>query len=213
MSNPHDHDRRYPAAAAVGLVSLWGEPDKERFQRWQSARFRYEMTRVAIALQHGYRAERALWSTLVRPYDTVTEEYEQLFVGPGTVPCPPYETFWRPVRTPTQVMGAISGKVADIYDAMGMKVKPQLHELPDHLEAEWEALAIAWQGDAEMVAVGSILLTDHLAQWMPAFCAKVTTIAPHGFYASVARLTLSWLPILQEFAATISDFSLVEGRR
>lgn len=211
MSNPHDWYRRQSmASAAAGLVILWGEPDAARFQRWKSARFRYDLTRVAIALQHGYSDVRALWPTLADPYDTVAEEHERLFVGPGTVDCPPYEAFWRPARTPTLVIGAISGKVADVYDAIGVKLRPELHELPDHLEAEWEALAVAWQGDAETVAIGNILLTEHLAQWMPAFCAKVLTVSPHGFYGRVAQLTVSWLPAMAEFAETIPDVSLVD---
>ena len=96
--------------------------------------------------------------------DALREEYERLLVGPGRVPCAPYESLWRgdqPRREQGRLMAACAAEVARLYADIGLRVRPDAHELPDHLVVEWEALAYAFEHEAADAA--ALLVRDHLA--------------------------------------------------
>jgi TorA maturation chaperone TorD len=122
------------------------------------------------------------------------DEYERLFVGPGRVPCQPYEALWRddqPRRERGRLMGKASMDVLDLYRRLDLVLPAGAHELPDHVAIEWEALSYAFEIGSGDVA--SDLLEGHLAVWLPAFCAAVEAEAEEPFYRSLAALTPLWV--------------------
>lgn len=130
----------------------------------------------------------------------LSNEYERLFVGPGLVPCPPYEAVWRADRPKHEegcVTGVSSQEVKRLYGEMGLQIKGP--ELPDHIAIEWEALAYAWQNNAEG-AISRQLATEHLAIWMPPFCASVAVNTTLPFYQLLAEVTAECAAGLAEFA-------------
>ena len=86
-------------------------------------------------------------------------------------------------------MAACAADVARIYGDLGLRVRPDARELPDHLVIEWEALAYALENGATEAA--DALLTGHLAAWMPPFCTAVEAETTEPFYAALARLTVA----------------------
>lgn len=186
-----DRLKVYTAAAAEALAQLWGEPSQAQIVRWKSKPFQYDMRRIIAVLQGGKSQLPSLFQGLGAEVAEILDEYERLFVGPGTVDCPPYEAYWRPRKAQDMTYGTVSGKVADIYDALGMRLNPELHELPDHMAVEWEALAVALHKDDK--EIGRILFFEHLAQWQPVFLKKVTVSARQPFYVALAGLTTAWL--------------------
>ena len=53
------------------------------------------------------------------------DEYERLFVGPGQVPCPPYESFWRedvPVDIRRTLMGPCTAELRGLYQELGLEI-------------------------------------------------------------------------------------------
>jgi TorA maturation chaperone TorD len=70
-----------------------------------------------------------------------------------------------------------------------LSVRSSAHELPDHVAIEWEALAYAVEQGADEQA--EQLARNHLAGWMPAFCAAVATETTVPFYETLTRLTLA----------------------
>lgn len=129
--------------------------------------------------------------------DALLEEYERLLVGPGQVPCNPYESLWRegqPRLEQGRLMATAAGEVVRLYADLGLRVAADAHELPDHVAVEWEALAYAVERGAEEEA--ERLLRDHLGRWMPAFCAAVATETEHPFYRALAELTPAWTAAL-----------------
>jgi TorA maturation chaperone TorD len=128
---------------------------------------------TVVALAEGWR----------RPTDPdLSEEYERLFVGPGRVPCPPYESLWRndgPPRLQGSLLGPCVPDLESCYAGLGVRLAADAAELPDHVAVELEALALALS-DPAWEPVARALVCDHLALWAPAFCARVaeeTTVA------------------------------------
>jgi TorA maturation chaperone TorD len=91
-------------------------------------------------------------------------------------------------------MGAAAADVVQIYRDMGLQVRRDAHELPDHLTIELEALAQALEAGAAKQS--SQLVDDHLALWVPAFCDAVAAGTAQPFYAELARLTPAWTAAL-----------------
>ncbi|CAA7602589.1 Nitrate reductase delta subunit [Acididesulfobacillus acetoxydans] len=133
-----------------------------------------------------------LFAALTRERASLRQEYERLFVGPGPVPCPPYEAVWhtdRPRHEEGMVTGEATEEVLRLYASLGLRVRSGASELPDHLAIELEALAYAWKTGAS-TAEADLLLGAHLACWLPPFCASVIGRTELTFYKSLATLTL-----------------------
>ena len=157
--------------AARLLAAWWSPPTEEELARWELP------DELRVPLEE------------TRP-EALREEYERLFVGPGGAPCAPYESMWQtdgPRREQGRLMAACAADVARIYGDLGLRVRPDARELPDHVVIEWEALAYALENGA--IEAADALLTGHLAVWMPPFCAAVEAETTEPFYAALARLT------------------------
>lgn len=135
------------------------------------------------------------------------DEYERLFVGPGQVPCPPYESFWRddvPIDLWHSLMGPCTAGLRRLYRELGIDLDPAAGELPDHVAVELEALAYALSRPGSGSMAGA-LVTDHLGQWLPRLCSAVASEAGHPFYAGLAAVTLDWLGHIQRHLAPPAD--------
>ena len=123
------------------------------------------------------------------------DEYERLFVGPGPVPCPPYESYWRQ-DVPSLLQGALMGpcttELVALYARMGLQVSRSAAELPDQVAVELEALSVA-EALPDGTVVAETLLNEHLALWLPAFCEAVLSASPRPYYRSLARTTGRWI--------------------
>jgi len=125
------------------------------------------------------------------------DEYERLLVGPGRAPCAPYESLWCGDAARTQdgmLMGAAADAVSTVYRDLGLEVRDDAHELPDHLVVEWEALAYALEHDATDAATE--LLRSHLARWIEPFCEAVSAESAEPVYRVLAAVTLAWTAAL-----------------
>lgn len=122
-------------------------------------------------------------------------EYERLFVGPGPVPCPPYESFWRedvPSLIRATLMGPCTTQLVTLYGALGLQLKQAAAELPDHVAVELEALSVA-QARADRPDIAAALVTDHLAVWLPPLCEAVLAASTFPYYRSLASATSRWV--------------------
>jgi TorA maturation chaperone TorD len=131
------------------------------------------------------------------------DEYERLFVGPGQVPCPPYESFWRedvPVDIRRTLMGPCTADLKRMYLELGLRVSSRAGELPDHIAIELEAMAYALSFD-ETGPVARQIFEEHLAQWLPRLCRAVAHEAEQSFYRNLAVLTLDWLAAIKGYFA------------
>ena len=185
-----------PAPAARLLAHWWSRPTGDEIESWASCWS--GACEVAGLLGLGCDGVEALRSALVDSAgDELLGEYERLLNGPGRAPCPPYESLWRedgPKREQGRLMGPAAGGIARLYGEIGLRVRADAHELPDHLAIEWEALAFALEHDAAEVAAS--LVDEHLALWIPPFCEAVEAETVLPFYTALAALTAAWTAAL-----------------
>ena len=176
------------------LAHWWSQPDPDQRRWWADAwdaaaeSDRLLATNLVSDLHAAFDSSRE---------DELLEEYERLLVGPGRIPCPPYESLWRegqPRLEQGRVMAAAAAETATLYRQLGLQLRPAAHELPDHVAIEWEALAYALQQKAHEPA--RHLLHEHLARWMPGFCASVADETTEPFYRVLAQLTPAWTAAL-----------------
>lgn len=147
-------------------------------------------------------AER--WGRPTEP--ALADEYERLFVGPGRVPCPPYESMWRG-DVPRRLQGSLSGPcVGDLqgcYTGLEVRVAAGARELPDHICVELQALAVA-VADPGYASIARALLRDHLNRWVGPFCGAVLENADSNYYRTLAADTARQLLDLEQ-ALTAPD--------
>lgn len=198
-----EQDGEFDAATAVAAADLlahwWSRPVEAEVGTWLGAAGIESDIRRRLA---GNPGDTGL------PYSgdqvpALLDEYERLFVGPGQVPCPPYESFWRddvPIDLWHSLMGPCTAELRGLYREIGIDMAPNTGELPDHVAVEFEALAFALSG-ADSDRVAAALVSDHLSQWLPRLCRAVASEAGHPFYARLAALTLDWLGHIQRRVA------------
>jgi len=187
-------------AALDLLAHFWSRPVADEVDQWTRMRELEAETHRRISSDRHRNSVRL-------PVDLeeslgLLDEYERLFVGPGQVPCPPYESFWRedvPVDIRRTLMGPCTADLKRLYLELGLEMSPQCDELPDHVAVELEALAYALSCDeAEEI---SRQLFEHLGHVLPRLCRAVAKDAEHPFYRDLSSLTLDWLVAIRSYFA------------
>jgi TorA maturation chaperone TorD len=186
------------APATRLLARWWSRPTLDEITAWASGW--PEAYEVATLLGLARSDLEALQSALAGSAgEALLVEHDRLLDGPGRAPCPPYESLWRfdgPKREQGRLMGASASDIARLYSDIGLRVRTDAHELPDHLVIEWEALAFALENDEAEPAAS--LLNEHLAVWVPSFCEAVQAETVEPFYTALASLTTAWTAALAE---------------
>jgi TorA maturation chaperone TorD len=193
---PNVHDAVTAAIMADLLAHWWSRPDAAEVESWIS--WRDLGRRTGEASGTAAPMENLLSPLLVEHWRALLDEHERLFVGPGSVPCPPYESVWRndvPIHLRRSLMGPCTEDLRRLYAEIGLKVAPASGELPDHVAIELEALAYALRSPGT-VPIAGILLAEHLSKWLPKFCRAVAGEAAQPFYHELAALTPDWLAVL-----------------
>ncbi len=190
------------AVLALGLLAhWWSRPSATERAFWAEAVEAEQ--ELVIAITGVENPDTLLGAGL--DGDAVAEEYEHLFVGPGHVPCPPYESYWREdvsVDIRRSLMGPCTAALRDLYAQLELEVAPAAGELPDHVAVELEALAYALSFD-ETVPVAQAIF-DHLRHWLPRLCRAVAHEATVPFYGELARRSLVWLAYIQLYVASLA---------
>ncbi|MGI9862154.1 molecular chaperone TorD family protein [Moorella naiadis] len=134
-------------------------------------------------------------------HQELQEDYNRLFVGPGHLEAPPWESVYR-----SQEHLLFSEKtlaVREFYRSFGLESKKKNQEPDDHLGLELEFMAWLCREAAAKVQDGGVceklltgqkrFLQEHLEQWVPALTADIQRAARTDFFRGLARLTRGWL--------------------
>jgi TorA maturation chaperone TorD len=186
-------------AAADLLAHWWSRPVAAEVSTWLGAAETEADLPGRLSGDPGTRGGGLAYSSGQVP--ALLDEYERLFVGPGQVPCPPYESFWRddvPIDLWHSLMGPCTAGLRRLYREIGIDMAQDAGELPDHIAVEFEALAYALSS-ADSDRVARALVSDHLSQWLPRLCRAVASEAGHPFYAGLAAVTLDWLGHIERY--------------
>ena len=120
-------------------------------------------------------------------------EYNRLFVGPGHVPCPPYESVYRkdrPLMERGLVMGPSTIDVQKRYAKAGLEKSRDFKDLPDHIAVELEFMKYlcireAEEGPEKWRIMQAEFLKYHIKPWYMEFLDCVKRHGS-GFYAILA---------------------------
>ncbi len=131
-------------------------------------------------------------------------DYNRLFVGPGALLAPPYESFYESSAQEGVDRGTLRGPaeraVLAEYRAHDLTMPEEFIELPDHIAVELEYLsflasreASAWdEGDGEealrLQADSDGFRSAHLGTWAGEFSENVVRSARTAFYKAIGLL-------------------------
>ena len=140
----------------------------------------------------------------------LSTEYMRLFIGPGHLPCPPYESVYR-VDVPAHERGLVMGRATvdalRRYRQAGLDIVSNHKDLPDHIGTELEFMyflclkeAGAWEKSngeqaLEWLEMQQGFLKEHMGKWIPAFCEAVEKASNVQFYRSLAALVRAYVAL------------------
>lgn len=131
-------------------------------------------------------------------------EYNRLFVGPGEVMAPPYESYYESSRVSAGrgwLRTQAERDVVQVYAECGFAMPENFVELPDHVAVELEFLALlaireaeAWDANKREVAlalqvIAAEFIVQHLGTWLESCAALAKPVARQPFYAAILSLT------------------------
>jgi TorA maturation chaperone TorD len=117
-------------------------------------------------------------------------EYCRMFVGPGHVEAPPYESVYRGNDINLQkgcVMGPPVAEVKKIYAESGLQLADGFADMPDHIAVETWFLAYleamtAVDPEGQYAETKKRFLTQHIGQWITPFYQAVQQHGKHSWY-------------------------------
>ncbi|MGA2875292.1 MAG: molecular chaperone TorD family protein [Nitrososphaerales archaeon] len=132
-------------------------------------------------------------------------EYNRLFVGPGALACPPYESVYRRDR-PESERGMLMGpSVIDVkkrYSEAGLQISKSFSDLPDHVAVELEFMCYLCAKEADAVASGADeaiwrkreaeFWKFHLNMWIGEFSDRLLKNSKSPFYRALALFLKDW---------------------
>jgi len=145
---------------------------------------------------------------------SLAKEYLRLFVGPGHVPCSPYEAVHRNDRPDFErglVMGPSTADVRRAYLAAGLDLSENYTDLPDHIAAEMEFMQFLCvqetrfrqQGNEEEAAKMKTMQREfhkkHIAPWVGDFADCILRSTTSPFYKVTAG-------VLKDFAKKEAEY-------
>lgn len=142
-------------------------------------------------------------------------EFSRLFRGLGRAksPPPPYESVYMDNHL---LYGASTQRVAETYRRLG--VKGWDGEPPDYIAVEMDFMRFLCDREVEAHKSGNAqhlikeeeaFLREHLAGWVPVFCANVRCFTDNVFYSGLADLTEGWILCDQQIIYGILNGSAV----
>ncbi|MEE8343324.1 MAG: molecular chaperone TorD family protein [Gammaproteobacteria bacterium] len=126
-------------------------------------------------------------------------EFTGLFIGPGKH-ISPHESVHRK-NEDGGLWGRSTADVKYFIQRSGYKYRQEFNGLPDHISVELEFMgsisgqeADGWsRKEAQMIKgtqqIQKTFLFEHLLNWLPQFCSKVTEAAELPYYRGMAMLT------------------------
>lgn len=151
-------------------------------------------------------ALRTLWVTVDDGDDAgIRVEEEHTFLFGRHVRVPPYESSY--VLEPGTDRSTHLAEIGGLYAAFGFAVSTAHPDMPDHLGAECELLAVllakeayaldqGWSSRAKVTRrARRKLVVEHLQRWLPAFSERLEKHHRRSFYPALAGLLLALLAV------------------
>lgn len=170
---------------------------EDLFAQWPIAA-EDDFTQQGLALLQGFGR---VWQPGV--LDDLKKDYQQLFIGPHSLPAPPWESVYLSVEH--LVFESQTTAVRQFYARYGLEVEKLYKEPDDHFGLEMAFLAhlsalgleALHRGDDEGLRLilddQRAFLADHLLLWAPDFLQRVIAHARTDYFRGAAYLALGTL--------------------
>lgn len=128
------------------------------------------------------------------------EEYQRLFIGPGPVAAPPWESYYRSKEN--LLFEEWTYQVRNFYHHFGLQYIKENNEPDDHLLLELEFMTILIDLSSselnienmhELLSTQIDFLRKHLTVWVPYFCKRVIEETNSQLYLGAAMLLEDFL--------------------
>lgn len=115
---------------------------------------------------------------------TLAEAYQRLFVGPDTLPAPPWGSVY--LDRENVLFGDSTLRLRQWLRANGIEAQRQQNEPEDHIGTL--LMMAAWLAEEHQQQMTSALIAQHLLPWAPRYLELLQQHAGHPFYQGVAQL-------------------------
>ena len=138
--------------------------------------------------------------TTIEKVDAEREEYRRLFIGPGELVAPPWESYYRSKER--LLFEEWTLQVRELYHQFGLQYIREKNEPDDHLLLELEFMiflielnlqASESEKIREMITIQINFINEHLTIWIPEFCKRVMDSTHSALYLGAAMLLEDFL--------------------
>jgi TorA maturation chaperone TorD len=149
------------------------------------------------------RYQRAVQDLHPHGNEQLLFEFNRLFVGPGRLVAPPYESVYR--SEDGLVMGESTVAARSAYAESGLAMRNSLREPEDHIATELEFLLELQNRALSRITEGSLselvalmrtqrkFIGDHLLLWIPAFCRRIEEGTRLEYFGALSRLLSTFI--------------------
>jgi len=121
--------------------------------------------------------------------------YTSLFISnPAGLPCPPYAG----MALDERLFGEGFDRLLELYRAAGLEISPDWRDLPDHIAAVGEAIALL----ETRPALARALALDYLYPWLKRYTPVLLEADPTGFYSTITVFLSQVLEVVKSETAT-----------
>ena len=169
----------------------------DRTEKWQ------ELARYSQA----FDADRASF------LDVLRDEYTRLFLGPGKLIAPPWESSYS--GGSRQLFQESTLEARKMYVENGVLPSEYRKVADDHIALELGFLAVLGErlleevgygsekGDLACLSTSAAFLTEHLLSWIPSYARDMAKAQGSGFYQAVINSLLSFAQSDQAFLESL----------
>jgi TorA maturation chaperone TorD len=146
-------------------------------------------------------------------------EYARLFVGPFSVPAPPYGSLY--LENERKVMGDSTINALKHYHKFDLGMAEGLKELPDHISVELEFMYFLIYKEVESIlsedpepariflTQQADFMTAHLCGWAPQFTDNMIQFSETAFYSNLGKATQIFLQEDKQFLKDLCQSAAV----
>lgn len=129
------------------------------------------------------------------PLSELQAAYTSLFISnPAGLPCPPYVG----MALDERLFGEGFDRLLELYQVAGLETSPDWRDLPDHVAAVGEAIALL-EGKP---ALAQSLALEYLYPWLKRYAPVLQETDPTGFYSTIAHFLFQALEVIQRETAS-----------
>ncbi len=173
-------------------------PEKDVAGPWITCCLREINDRFALGFE-GQIRELEQWLTENDRLHALRLEHSRLFVGPFSLPAPPYESCYRENR----VMGDCTMDVKRYYRLAGLEVSAEFKDAPDHVVLETDFLSKLYEAENDALEREDLVeaerlrglrdgfIREHAGLWLSSFALAVKNSASLPYYALLSAILAS----------------------